>query len=242
MNCKRITILTGYDYSESLRGIDEFINQVIIPKNEPMLSSEARKNLQDRVGNKLVTLDYSDVQKYLECSKPQILITLGWRRIISNGTINLAGLAVNIHPALLPEYKGYHPVPYVLRNREKHHGITAHLITDEMDGGDIVYQEKFEITRYSTLSEIQETVNVSMPSFLKKLCEKLLSNNYELSINDPLKTKVVAEKRTPEDSEIPLDMTIDKAYDYIRACDQDRFPAYIKIDGRKIYIKIAFDN
>lgn len=238
MSCKKILILTGYDYSECFSVLENIDYEVIVPKNEPLLSEEALSNLQARVGDKLIELDYGEVQGYLRKASPDILITFGWRRIISEGVIDSAELAVNIHPAILPDYKGYHPVPHVLINNEKYHGITAHLITKAMDAGDIVYQDRFEINRYSKLNEIQKKVNDLMPQFLFELCRRLLSGEFELTENDDSKTKIVAGKRTPEDSEIPLDMTIGEAYDHIRACDENRFPAYIIIGGRKVFIKL----
>ncbi|WP_234495017.1 formyltransferase family protein [Vibrio maritimus] len=239
MSCKKILILTGYDYSECFAVLENMDYQVIIPRNEPLLSEVARSNLRVNAGEKLIELDYGDIQEFLEEESPDILITFGWRRIISEDVINSAELAVNIHPAILPDYKGYHPVPHVLINNEKYHGITAHLITSKMDAGDIVYQDRFEINRYSTLNEIQRKVNELMPQFLLELCKRLLTEEFNLTENDDSKTKVVAGKRTPEDSEIPLTMTVGEAYDYIRACDEYRFPAYIVVDGRKIQIKLV---
>ena len=188
--------------------------------------------------DKLAEIKYHDIQAHLQEVRPDILITFGWRRLVPAEIINSAKIAVNIHPALLPAYRGYHPVPHVLINREKVHGITAHMITSKMDDGEIVSQVRFAIDRFSTLNQIQNRVNALMPAFLRQLCEKLSCGEFKLTKNEESKAKVVAGKRTPKDSEIPLSMTLGRAYDFIRACDENRFPAYILIEGRKVEIRM----
>lgn len=242
MSSNKVIILCGYDYSESFKHLTDFEYNVIIPKNEPQLDETARYRLSSTLGKKLLEVNYQDLEKELYTENPDILITLGWRRIISNDIIGLAKHTVNVHPAILPEYKGYHPVPHVLINNESQHGITAHVITDELDAGGIVHIETFEISKFSTLNEIQDRVNSIMPDFLIKLFEKIFQGELILLPNDDSKTKIIAGKRVPEDSEIPLEMPIGQAYDYIRACDESRFPAFIMIEGKKVLIKISVEK
>lgn len=242
MNFNNILFLTGYDYSQCFAALNGYKFKVLVPKDEPSLHSKARQNLLAVLGTKYIEVDYKEVAKYVYTDLPDLLITFGWRRIIPDKVIGAVKMAINIHPAILPEYKGYHPVPYVLMNNEEFHGITAHLINSELDAGDIVHQEKFRITKFSTLNEIQGEVDKIMPGFLNKVFAKITTGDYELTRNDNSKTKIVATKRNPEDSEIPLDVTVGQAYDRIRACDEVRFPAFIKINGKKIFIYIKKSN
>lgn len=238
MSFKKILILTGYDYSASFEALCGYDFSVLSPKNEPSLGQGARDNLKRVLDERYTEIDYKDVAQYVIDEAPDFLITFGWRRIIPDEVIRAAKLAINIHPALLPEYKGYHPVPHVLINNESHHGITAHIIDSKLDAGDIIYQKKFEISKLSTLNGLQERVNEIMPSFLHDLCLKVSSGDYTLTENKDSGTKIVAGKRTPSDSEIPLDITMAEAYDRVRACDERRFPAFIMIDGHKMLLKI----
>jgi hypothetical protein len=52
---------------------------------------------------------------------------------VPDSEIDLVKLAINIHPAILPDYKGYHPLPYIIQNNEKEHGITAHILSENID-------------------------------------------------------------------------------------------------------------
>jgi methionyl-tRNA formyltransferase len=242
MSDNLIVILAGYDYSDCFDGLDDYEFKVIVPSNEPMLDDTSLENLRLALGDKLLSVPYKNMSDQLDKLRPDILITFGWRRIISEYIISLPRLAVNVHPALLPEYKGYHPVPFVLSNNEEEHGITAHVIDRNLDSGPIVYQEKFGIDKFTTLNKLQRQVNELMPDFFKRLIVNLASGNFELSENDNTKTKVIAGRRKPSDSEIPLDVTMDRAYDLIRASDSERFPAFITIDGRRFVIRLEERN
>jgi methionyl-tRNA formyltransferase len=166
------------------------------------------------------------------------MLTLGWRKLIQVDRFKSIPLLINVHPALLPEYKGYHPVPYVLLNNESMHGITAHLITSEMDAGDIVLKKEFSITTFSTLKSLQFLVNKEMPLFMKRLISLIRTESLKLIKNNSEYTKVVAKKRQPEDSEVFLDDSVELMFRKVKASDPERFPPYFVVDGQKVYIKI----
>lgn len=238
----KLVVLTGYDCSESLAALDGYDFEVIIPNDEVLLNESAKNNLGQLLGGRLIELRYSDVNDFLRNSEYQILCTLGWRKLIPNYVLASFKSAVNVHPALLPEYKGYHPVPYVLINNESHHGITAHLIREKVDAGPILLQEKFKIDKFSNLNDLQKKVHEMMPKFIRTLVDKLHSSDYELMENNAADTKIIAKKRKPSDSEIPLTTCLADAYDLIRSCDSERFPAYMIIEGRKVIISMTYGN
>lgn len=241
MITKKILFLTAYDYSQAFEGLDSVHFRVLVPENEPMLSDAAYCNLKQALDDKLDVVKYQDVEKFVGQYQPDILITFGWRRIVSDSLLSMSKLNVNVHPAILPQYKGYHPVPHVLLNNEQEHGITAHVITDKLDAGEIIYIEKFAINKFSTLKSLQAQVNTMMPSFVQNLLKKLLNDNVTLIENHDSDTVIVAGKRTPNDSEISADTSLEKAFDLVRACDSDRFPAYFYINDQKVYVKLYRD-
>jgi methionyl-tRNA formyltransferase len=62
----------------------------------------------------------------------------------------------NLHPAMLPRYRGPAPVYWQLRNKERHGGVTLHEVTDRLDAGNIVAQKSFCMTE-ATSTECLET-------------------------------------------------------------------------------------
>lgn len=242
MSSKKIVFLCGYDYSKVFSEISGLDFQVVVPADEEMLSAQSLSNLRNELGDKALLLNYVDVAEKIASLRPDVLISFGWRRIISDDMRQQCGLSINIHPAILPQYKGYHPVPHVLMNNELEHGITAHVVTSDLDCGDIIYQEKFPINKFSTIRSLQSKVNDLMPSFVRNLIERFQSgDDLRLTENKLAGTVVVAGKRLPEDSEIAGDKTLNQAFDEIRACDPERFPAYFMVDGEKVFIQLYRD-
>ena len=86
------------------------------------------------------------LQKIVNNYEPDLVILAGFMRILGPDISRyFKGKMLNIHPSLLPKYPGLHTHQKVLDNHESHHGTTIHFVTEELDGGPIVYQRSFEI-------------------------------------------------------------------------------------------------
>lgn len=240
MSAKKILFLVGYDYFNSLAALDCENIYIISPEKEAAFGDNIKDKYIEHFGSNfhLVAYSKSDLLSVVESIQPDILVCLGWRRIISDDILNSIATCINVHPAILPQYKGFHPVPYVLMNEEKEHGITAHMITSELDGGDIILTKRFPINSFSTLNSLQNKVNNIFPDFLKELVQILLGEKISLIVNDSKLTKVIAKRRTPDDSEILANMPFKEVYNFIRSCDTKRFPAFYIKDGERVFVKL----
>jgi methionyl-tRNA formyltransferase len=84
--------------------------------------------------------------KKLSQIKFDIIISATFNQIIPNQIIKSAKIsAINIHPSLLPYYKGATPTNWTIIHGEKQTGITFHELTEVLDGGDIIFQKKIII-------------------------------------------------------------------------------------------------
>ena len=61
-------------------------------------------------------------------------------------TDHFAGRILNIHPSLLPKFKGLHTHERAIESREVEHGVSIHFVTSELDGGPILAQAKLKIS------------------------------------------------------------------------------------------------
>lgn len=240
---KKITIISSIDCSCYLELIDpsKYDLTVVLPylREEKLLPIVAAENISNfGFPVKFVSYKNGELKKALIDNSTDVIISIGWRRILSQEIFGDVKLAVNIHPAILPLYKGYHTEPYVIMNNEKEHGITAHILTEQLDAGDILLQKKFGISEFSTVKTLKDKVNKIAPSFFLELLESIMSNNLNLKKQDYSKTKIVAGKRTPEDSIVDPSKSLDELYHEIRACDPELYPAYFMKNGKKIAIKI----
>lgn len=72
---------------------------------------------------------------------PDIVVLAGFMRILSSGFVeHYAGRLLNIHPSLLPKYKGLHTHRRALAAGDTEHGCSVHFVTPELDGGPVVAQ------------------------------------------------------------------------------------------------------
>ncbi|WP_369958970.1 phosphoribosylglycinamide formyltransferase [Pseudomonas benzenivorans] len=72
---------------------------------------------------------------------PQLVVLAGFMRILTPGFVrHYAGRLLNIHPSLLPKYKGLHTHQRALEAGDSEHGCSVHFVTEELDGGPLVVQ------------------------------------------------------------------------------------------------------
>ena len=82
----------------------------------------------------------------VEGFKPDIVAMAGFMRVLGEGvTRALKGRMVNIHPSLLPKYRGLHTHRRVLEAGDALHGASVHYVTEELDGGPVAIQGQFSV-------------------------------------------------------------------------------------------------
>ena len=83
----------------------------------------------------------------------------GFMKILSSKFIKkFKGKIVNIHPSLLPKYKGLHTHKKVLKNNEKFSGCTVHYVTAKLDSGKIILQKKIKISKSDTEKTLKRKI------------------------------------------------------------------------------------
>ena len=71
---------------------------------------------------------------------------------------NFKGKIINIHPSLLPKYKGLNTHEKVIKNKEKYTGCTVHYVNDKLDSGKIILQKKIKIFKNDNPKSIKRRV------------------------------------------------------------------------------------
>tara|TARA_B100001093_G_scaffold311622_1_gene297407 strand:+ start:3386 stop:3949 length:564 start_codon:yes stop_codon:yes gene_type:complete len=85
---------------------------------------------------------------YLKKYKISFICLAGYMKIISNSIINnYQGKIINIHPSLLPKFKGLNTFSRMLKNKEKNAGCTVHYVNNKLDSGNMIIQKRFSINR-----------------------------------------------------------------------------------------------
>lgn len=90
---------------------------------------------------------------------PELIVLAGFMRILSAEFVqHYAGKIMNIHPSLLPAYRGTHTHERVLEAGEKEHGVSVHFVTEELDGGPVVLQASVRINDDDTPTSLAARV------------------------------------------------------------------------------------
>ena len=80
-----------------------------------------------------------------------LICLAGFMKILSKTFIkNFKGKILNIHPSLLPKYKGLNTHERAIRNKDKYSGCTVHFVNARLDSGEIINQKKVRIKKLDT--------------------------------------------------------------------------------------------
>lgn len=97
----------------------------------------------------------------LDAAAPDIICLAGFMRILTDRfTAKWAGRCLNIHPSLLPKYKGLHTHQRAIDAGDTHGGCSVHEVTAELDGGPILGQARVEIAPDDTADSLAARVLV----------------------------------------------------------------------------------
>ncbi|MBU6509864.1 MAG: phosphoribosylglycinamide formyltransferase [Gammaproteobacteria bacterium] len=112
----------------------------------------------------------------IERHAPQLVLLAGFMRILSDDFVrHFRGRLLNIHPALLPKYRGLHTHRRVLEASEQEHGCSVHFVTEELDGGPVIAQAKVPVppddTEASLAARVREREHTLYPLVLRWFAE-----------------------------------------------------------------------
>jgi phosphoribosylglycinamide formyltransferase-1 len=105
------------------------------------------------------TLSEKKVINELKKSDIQLICLAGFMKILSKNFINnFKGKILNIHPSLLPKYKGLNTHERAIRNKDKYSGCTVHFVNSRLDSGKIINQKKVRIKKLDTPKTLAKRV------------------------------------------------------------------------------------
>ena len=123
------------------------------------------------------TTDENKILKYLKKDRIQLICLAGFMKILSKNFIkNFKGKILNIHPSLLPKYKGLNTHERVIRNNEKFSGCTVHYVNTSLDSGKIILQKKVRVTKNDTPKSLAKKILKQEHLIYPRSLIKLFSN------------------------------------------------------------------
>ena len=141
-------------------------------------------NFADRYKIKKKIYDFNNIKKseslilkQLKINKISLICLAGFMKILSPNFIKkFKGIILNIHPSLLPKYKGLNTHERVLQNKEKYSGCTVHYVDSRLDSGKIILQAKVKISKKDTSSSLKKKILKQEHLLYRKAINKVFSS------------------------------------------------------------------
>ena len=161
-------------------------------KNSPIIIKLVISNNIKAAG--LIYAKQSKIKTYIINFKNQNISEKKLLKKLLNNNINLVCLAgfmkilskkfikrlnkpiLNIHPSLLPKYKGLNTHKRVIKNKEKYSGATVHLVSEKLDSGEIVLKKKIKVSKYDNVKTLEKKVLKIEHTLYPQAIKKLLFN------------------------------------------------------------------
>ena len=106
----------------------------------------------------------------------EMIFLAGFMKILKKNFITkFKGKILNIHPSLLPKYKGLNTHQRALKNNEKYSGCTVHIVNSKLDSGKIVLQKKVKISKNETINSLAKKVLVQEHKLYPKAILKVIN-------------------------------------------------------------------
>ena len=168
----------------NLKNIIKFSKTKISPITVKLIISNNKKakglkySIQYNVEKKIVNFNnnFSEnkILNYINKKNIKFICLAGFMKILSKNFIKkFKGKIVNIHPSLLPKYKGLNTYKRALKNKEKFAGCTVHYVTAKLDSGKIILQKKVKIRKKDTANSLKKKIlekeHQLYPSAIRKI-------------------------------------------------------------------------
>ena len=168
----------------NLKNIIKFSKTKISPITVKLIISNNKKakglkystqyNVEKKILNFNNNFSENRILNYINKKNIKLICLAGFMKILSKNFIKkFKGKIVNIHPSLLPKYKGLNTYKRALKNKDKFAGCTVHYVTAKLDSGKIILQKKVKIIKKDTANSLKKKIlekeHQLYPSAIRKI-------------------------------------------------------------------------
>jgi methionyl-tRNA formyltransferase len=205
------------------------LNSLVEAKHEilgvycPKYSNNIHNKLEKYCSQNAIT--FERISNFNECDfvnkikfiQPDLLVICHFQKIIKRELICASKFgSINLHPSLLPNYRGMAPQHWPLINGEKETGITVHFVDEGVDTGDIIIQKRINIENDWYVFDLQNHMRSIYSTIIKEAVDILMNGNNKYFIQKDLVGSYYGRLKI-EDCHIGLDFSCNQAYNLIRA-------------------------
>jgi len=153
MKQRGMRVILAAFYTPGIRAIEHLIQAGYRPEQMRLLTHDMDRNqallafaAAHGIETKTFSVKSAEAQAWIEEFQPDVIFSLYFRDIIPQRILDIPQLgAVNLHPSLLPKYRGTFSAPWAIINGERYTGFTYHYMVREVDAGNIILQRRVPI-------------------------------------------------------------------------------------------------
>ena len=149
------------NFSLKKRGSQFKIKLVISnnPKAKGLIHAKKLRIKNKIINYKKIRIAEKKIFYYLKENEIKLICLAGFMKILSKNFIKkFNGRILNIHPSLLPKYRGLNTHQRVIDNNEKYSGCTVHFVSSKLDSGKIILQKKVKIQKKDTETTLAKRI------------------------------------------------------------------------------------
>lgn len=181
-------------------------------------------------------------ENFVIAAQPDLLWVTDYRYLLPPSLLSIAPLgAVNLHPSLLPKYRGRAPINWAILNGETILGLTAHFIDEGMDTGDIIAQESFELKEDQDVGDALEILYPLYSALTRRVLTYFRTGQIPRTKQDHRQATTYPRRR-PEDGLIDWHKTAKEVLCLIRAVAPPYPGAFTYLNGKRLFIYKAKRN
>ena len=129
------------------------------------------------INYKNIKLAENEILIEMKKNEIELICLAGFMKILSNSFIKrFKGKILNIHPSLLPKYKGLNTHQRAINNKDKFSGCTVHYVNSKLDAGKIIIQKKVRIFKNDTNEKLAKRILKQEHYLYPKALKKVLIN------------------------------------------------------------------
>lgn len=157
-----------------------------------------------------------EIRAILERFKADLFVVIGYGRILPPDIIDIPKYySINIHPSLLPKYRGAAPINWAIINGERETGVTIFKLSSKMDAGEIILQRRIEINPDDTNLTLDKRLSEIGADMLIEALKKIEDNQIDFKPQDD-RLATYAPKLKKEDGLIDWSKDSKRIYNLIR--------------------------
>lgn len=120
-----------------------------------------------------------EIIKLIKKHRIDLLVTHAYMKLLPEQIFNAPSKgSINIHPSLLPKYRGASPTQWVLKNKELETGLTSHVIDSGMDTGPIIHQTRIQVISVDTIGTIIEKLKTTVAPLMDASIRKINDEDF----------------------------------------------------------------